>query len=234
MDEKNINRLYDEKKYNQLILMVANKYPDLRSVSPELLKKVICSYCKQHRYGPAMEMIIALKEYGHEFPTIRTLIIDRIQESINAATDVLDFGGNSDPEICNAFIIAALNAQYPELYKDQALRCVKAFESSKDIFAIHMQYNMGRLYLALNYPETAIDYWLGARERYGEDNIHHQANLMFWVHKAYLQLGEKKLALTAAEHSRSLWLRAIEDNPNNEAFLQCLNDIQEICEKLKT
>ncbi|MCK9578355.1 tetratricopeptide repeat protein [bacterium] len=229
---KEIFQLYGAGEYTQVVLFVANNFPDLSCAPSEILEKLAWSYFNQARYESAMEIIKLSEGFGHELPSVRSHIGDCILNKIDIAFEVFDFGGVNDPYICNAFIVSARSQTDPSIYIGQALSCILRNKNADNIFAVHMLYNMGRLYFESSDPEAAIDYFGRAYARYGEKNFQYRADLMFWVAKAYQELGDIEAAIEAIEKCQELWREAIDTDPANKVFLSNLSNADYVCLEL--
>lgn len=231
---KKVTQLYEDGKYAQVIMAVMNNFlEDLSIAPPEILEKLSWSYYKYNNFGAALEIIMIAENQGHaNLNPIRMQVEARVNKNINSALEVLDDGGRDDPKICNLFIIAARNQVHPDIYIEQALGYICGHKESKDISAVHMMNNMGRLYLTVGDPEAALDCWKRAYPRYGEENFHHRAALMFWMAKAYQEIGEITEATRAIEQCQELWRKAINADPSNNSFLDKLSNANKTYQEL--
>jgi len=229
---KKATELYDAGKYGQVIEYVIEKCPDLSKASSGVLEKMAWSYYRRDKFGLARNIATMGVKLGYkDLESIIVQIDVYFGKDIKVVQDVLSENEN-DPKICNAFIVAARGQKNPEQYISQALRYVQKFKNSDNISAIHMQNNMGCLYMATGDYEAALDCWRRAYERYGEGNFHHRAALQYWVHKAYLELITKDAALNAAKLSLDLWIEAVEADPENKTFQENLENAKKVYQDL--
>jgi tetratricopeptide (TPR) repeat protein len=203
---KQVSQLYEAGRYGELIAFAMNEYPAL--ADEDVLEKLAWSYYRQAQYGSAMEIVLLAERYGYKnLGAVRVQVEAYVNGNIDAALEVLNSGGDDDPRLCNSFVVAARTQKHPETYIPQALEYMHRYRGSENISAIHIMNNMGRLYLATGDPDSALDCWARAYERYdGSGNFHHRAALQFWFHKAYKEIGDIDAAIVAAELSRNLVL----------------------------